>query len=541
MSKFSKSSKKSVSEYREHGKDVVKNFMGGNSYKLDPLNTLRVVASSSIFGEPSYYRSSHDKISNLGNLINNDVLGIYTDDVETTTDVFTKAIDESLSYDFIKTLELARELRKEYFMRLNPSVIFIRAAQHPNRGEFNKENPGLMRKIGYDLIIRPDDITNQFDYYMWLNVTKKGLPSIVKRVWADSLSDFDAYRIKKYKSKSLVDLVRISHAKSEVIDELMTTGDVKVDEKSSTWETLRSKGMGWVDILNTIKMPHMALLRNLRGIFTEVEDLDLAKDVCELLKSGVINGKQFPFRYYTAYKALQEGVNHYGLLRDTLEECMDLSIENTPKLKGKTICLSDNSGSAHGTLNSEYGSTKVAEIGNLSSIMTSVQSDEGYVGVFGDNLSIKPTSKRNGILTQLEETNSRGLLQGMGTENGIWIFFRDAIKDKTHYDNIFIYSDMQANHSQLFGINPSEYSEFVKGKSHIDVFKLLLEYKRTVNPKVNYFSVQTAGYDNSLVTINLERGGVLSGWTGKETTFAKSIIDIWDDVEKVKENKKEVQ
>jgi hypothetical protein len=510
--------------------------MGGTSYTLNPLDTLRIVAASSIFGEPSYYRGSHDKPSNLSTLLKNDVLGLYGEDVESTTDVFTNVIDSALDYDFSKTLELARTLRHEYFMRLNPAVIFIRAAQHPKRVEFNNENPGVMRKIGSELIVRPDDITNQFDYYMWLNVTKKGLPSIVKRVWADALGEFDAYRINKYKSKSLIDLVRISHAKSDVINELMTTGGVAVDESSQTWESLRSQGKTWVEIFDTIKIPHMALLRNLRGIFTEVNNMEFADKVCENLVSGVPYGKQFPFRYYTAYQMIDRSdVNHKGLILDTLEKCLDVSVSNLPKLEGKTICLSDNSGSAWGSLNSEYGTVTVAEIGNLSSIVTALQSDEGEVGVFGDRLSIKPVSSRNGILSQAREAANRGRNQGGGTENGIWLFFRDAIKNKTHYDNIFVYSDMQAGHGGLFGVDEREYKDYIyednRWGRHIDVLKLVQKYRKEVNPKVNIFTVQTAGYNNSVVPETLYRGAVLGGWTGKESTYAKALTEAWDQVE----------
>jgi hypothetical protein len=531
MSKFSKTSKKTVAGIRVHEKTAVKNFMGGTSYTLNPLDTLRIVAASSIFGEPSYYRGSHDRPSNLSMLLKNDVLGLYGKDVESTTDVFTNVIDAALDHDFEATLEMARTLRHEYFMRMNPAVIFIRAAQHKNRGEFNKNNPGVMRKIGTELIVRPDDITNQFDYYMWLNVTKKGLPSIVKRVWADALGEFDAYRINKYKSKGLIDLVRISHAKSDVINELMTTGSVEVEASAQTWESLRSQGKTWKEIVDTIKIPHMALLRNLRGIFTEVNDKTFAEKVCEILKGGVPYGKQFPFRYYTAYQALN-GVNHEGLLKDTLEECLDISVANLPKLEGKTACLSDNSGSAWGSLNSEYGTVTVAEIGNLSSIVTALQSDEGEIGVFGDRLNMTPVSNRNGILSQMKEASVRGRAQGGGTENGIWLFFRDAIKNKTHYDNIFVYSDMQAGHGGLFGTNASEYKEFMYGGSrNIDVLKLVEKYRKVVNPKVNIFTVQTAGYNNSVVPENLYRGAVLGGWTGKESSYAKALIDAWDQVE----------
>ena len=165
----------------------------------------------------------------------------------------------------------------------------------------------------------------------------------------------------------------------------------------------------------------------------------MANDVLNQLKSGVLKGKQFPFRYYSAYKMIDKSnINHMPLVLDALQECIDIACDNMPKLSGKTICLSDNSGSAWGALNSEYGSVHVAEIGNLSSIITAKNSTEGYVGVFGDTLEIVPVSKRDGILTQCRNLSYKGNRVGYGTENGIWIFFRDAIENKTHYDNIFI-------------------------------------------------------------------------------------------------------
>lgn len=63
-----------------------------------------------------------------------------------------------------------------------------------------------------------------------------------------------------------------------------------------------------------------------------------------------------------------------------------------------------------------------------------------------------PVSKRNGILKQAQDiSKTQGSKVGRATENGIWIFFRDAIRQKQHWDNIFIYSDMQAGHGGLYG------------------------------------------------------------------------------------------
>lgn len=511
---------------------AVENFDGGISYTLNPVDTLRIVAASSIFGEPSYYRGSHDKPSNLSTLKRHDILGVYVDPSETTTDVFTKAIDAALDYDFKATLEFAVKLRHEMFMRLNPAVIFIRASQHPKRVEFNEANPGFMKKIGMEIVGRPDDITNQFDYFMFLKGSKNGLPSIVKRTWAEKLATFSKYQINKYKSKSLIDLVRISHANSEVIDELMRTGNVAVSDSEMTWERLKSEGKNWKEILDTIKVPHMALLRNLRNIFTEIKNTEVAKKVLNDLKAGVLGGKQFPFRYYTAYNEIEKvEINHKGMILDALQECLDISVDNFPKLKGKVACLSDNSGSAWGAVTSEYGKTHVAEIANLSSIITALCSDEGYVGVFGDNLSLKPVSKRDGILTQLKETCSRGQAQGQGTEHGIWVFLRQAIDTKTHYDTIFIYSDMQAGTGNLYGTNINRNDVHENGGNYVDVLKMVEEYREKVNPKVNVFTVQVAGYNNSLIPCNLYRGGILTGWTGKESVFASELIKVWDEIE----------
>jgi hypothetical protein len=537
MSRFSKFSSKRLSRINEFGETVVENFMGGNSYTLNPLSTLKLVAASSIFGEPQYYRDGEGATKTISNYTTLEEYSIFQElvkDKRSAAEVFTESIDKALDYDFAGTLKLALELRTDYFMRLNPSVIFIRATVHEKRKEFNEKNPGKLKEIGKAISQRPDDLSNQLDYYMFLNKSKKGLPSIVKRTWAEKLQEYSKYQLNKYKGKKLIDLVRISHANTETIDELMRTGSLKIDESEKTWETLRSAGKSWKEISETIKIPHMALLRNLRGIFTEIQDKQITKNLLDHLKGGVINGKQFPFRYWSAYKAIKNAeIHNKQLVLDTLEECMDISVSNMPKLEGKVACLSDNSGSSWGTCNSEYGTVTVAEIANLSSLITAQQADEGFVGVFGDRLSIESVSKRNGLLSQLQETSNRGKEQGGGTENGIWLFWEKAIKEKEHWDTIFIYSDMQAGHGGLYGVNSSEYREYIHhGSSYIDVLALVEKYRATVNPKVNVFSVQVAGYNNSVLPENLYRGAILSGWTGKEPIYAKAIIDTWNEIEK---------
>lgn len=553
MSKFSKAVSGTG---KVLGSEKVTNFMGGTSYTLDPIQTLKMIAASSIFGEPQYYRKSGfgGKSKIREGLISYSEASRYMNDIlfkelvsgRTATQVFTDAIDNALSYDFYATLKLAVELRDSYFMRLNPQVIMVRAAIHPDRDKFSKKHPGVFAQINSQVMSRADEPATQIAYYLYLNDGKKNdMPSILKRSLAKKLSSLDRYAINKYKNAEIgmINAVRITHASSPLIDELMKTGSVEVEAEEETWEQKRSAGMDWKEIFNTTKMGHMAILRNLRNIFTDIDrtDSEFADKVLTILKKGVLKGKQFPFRYYNAFNEINKAdIKFKTKVLDAIQECLDISIANMPKLKGRTMCLSDNSGSAWGAVTSEYGTTKIAVIDNLSSVIAGACSEEGYVGKFGDKLRVFPVSKRDGVLTQANAI-SKDTDEDVGgaTEGGIWIFFRDAIKNKEHYDNIFIFSDQQAGTGGLYGTTSQmwEYEKEygVRNGRYIDVYKLIQKYRQEVNPKVNVFSIQTAGYDNVLIPAMAYRTAMLTGWTGKEIQFAAKYIEQWDDIERQKE------
>lgn len=553
MSTMSNMSKNSKEARKVTSTNAVTNYMGGVSYEVNPLDTLKMVSASSIFGEPQYYRhgefaeKAQDGIFMIDRLFRAySVLDTKKFNDKKTSEVMEMVIDEALDYDFGATLEWARELRKTYNMRLNPQIIMVRAAIHPGRVEFNEKNPGVFSTINNEVMSRADEPASQLTYYLFRKGSKNNVPNILKRSWAKKIESLKPYNMNKYKNSGvgMIDVIRVSHAKGKLVNELMRTGSIEVPEESQTWETMRSAGKSWKEILGTIKLGHMALLRNLRNIFKEIEDADMCHEILDELKAGVTNGKQFPFRYWTAMKQIENcnDVHCRPQILAALEDCMDIACDNMPKLKGKTMCLSDNSGSAWGSFNSEYGSVTVAEIDNLSAIITAKNSDEGYVGKFGDRLQVIPVSQRAGVLATQKDvcSDARGPVGG-STENGIWLFFKEAINKKEHWDNIFIYSDQQAGHGGLYGTVPSqaEYSKMGYGvdssgrcgfnPKYVDVAKLIDEYRRKVNPNVNVFSVQTAGYNNVVVPEYGYRTNLLYGWTGKELLFADTMIKFWDE------------
>ena len=533
--------------------NAVTNFMGGTSYGLGPLDTLKIVSASSIFGEPQYYRDGEfaprtapDGSYGLNELFQGQA--ILSKDYEgvSTSELFERVTDEALAADFEGTLEWAVELRGKFNMRLNPQVIMVRAAQHPGRTGFTEANPNGFRDYNDTVMSRADDIIAQVTYYLYKNGSKRKVPGILKRSWASKIATLTRYEMAKYKNHGIgmIDAVRISHASSALVDELMRTGTIQVEAGDKTWESLRSEGRSWAEILDQVQIPYMALLRNLRGIFKEIDDVGTCDDVMLKLVRGVERSRQFPFRYMSAMnavKAEREGVHHAQRILDGLEDCMDAACANMPRLKGRSAFLSDNSGSAWEAFTSEYGSVTVANIDNLSSVIGAVNSDEGHVYPFGDRLMHYEISKRDGILKQANEISRQAREHvGGGTENGIWLFFKDAIDNKIHWDNIFIYSDQQAGHGGLYGTDAE--AKLYKSRGfcvnkpyaalpYIDVAKLIDEYRRTVNPKVNVFTVQTAGYDNVMVPENGYRTSVLFGWTGRELVYADAINRFWNEID----------
>lgn len=550
MSKISKEVKREHAEVKRkqvrHESEMTTNFMAGTSFKVNPLTTLKIVSASSIFAEPQYYRPgvrvggsmSTDGRYTIHSLVKNTLLDAkYAG--KNTSQVFESVIDDALSYDFEGTLKWAVELRKVFNMRLNPQIIMVRASLHKDRADFTAEHPGMFNEIEQIVMARADEPMTQLAYFMYLKHGKRKMPSILKRSIAANLSNLSRYKVAKYKNHEIgmINAVRLTHANSKVLDELMTKGTVEVSEDAKTWENLRSAGNDWKYIFHTIDMGHMALLRNIRGAFTEVNDLDFCKEWMGKLKATVVNGKQFPFRYLTAYNEIEKAdVNHKQYILDALEECLDIACDNMPKLEGKTMCLSDNSGSAWGAFTSEYGKTTIAEIDNLSSVITAHNSSEGYVGKFGDRLITKSISKRNGVLYQAQSLSSnRSSDVGGSTEGGIWEFFYNAIEKGIWYDNIFIYSDQQAGHGGLYGTDSQHkvYKSMGYGcggwsDHYINVFDLVRAYRLKVNPKVNVFSIQTAGYTNMVIPENTYRTSILYGWTGKELVYADAINKLWD-------------
>lgn len=495
---------------------AVTNYMASTSWTLDPIATLRMRLASSIFGEPAYYESGNKRAKDM-----------------------TDAIDAALSYDFDAAIRLASELRNEAWHRLNPQVLLTRAAMHVGRETWTKSNPGEFARILDAVARRPDDITGMLEYFIATTGDAKSLPGILKRAAAKRLSSFSKYHIAKYKNAGigLIDVVRIVHASSDAITELMKNGTIELAEADMTPRSLKSQGKSWKYIIfeSGVRVTHDDYLYNIRGMLSELDPQDraTAKAIAAKFVDSAVKSKIWPYKYWVAYRTIKSGenFNHRQIALDAISDALDVVTKLTT-IPGRVDILVDNSGSARGGKISEAGSAYVYEVGNLSGVITAMQAEEGTVWVFGDKLTPVQISKRESVLSQVEKVNRIGDTVGQATENGIWLYFEKMIKEKTHVDTVFIYSDMQAGRGGLYGINPSSYREYMYGGGrNIDVWKLVDAHRKVANKRMNVFSVQIAGYDNSVMPENNYRGANISGWTGKEAAYAMEITKVWDQVE----------
>lgn len=578
------------------------NFMGGKSFKLfNPLTRAKLVAFSSFLGEPTYYQplerdeayiedfktnKNNNKLQQL-----KDYLLIPTDLGVSRNTTFYNAITDALNFDFKKTLELAAQCRNEFLMRRSTAQILAIAAAHPERVKFNEENPKFFREMLVKCWIIPGDAIACLDAWKALFGSKTKFPSFIKRAYEDRLKDLSVYQQEKYRKES-ISMVRLSHPSkstlknNDTLSTLLRDGHLDLDDKDIKWEKHRSMGKSWLETLEAMewRMPHMAALRNIRGFAASNPGLDKMVSYMEMLLAGVKGGKQFPFRYITAYEEMKKkfeimenevnkeeieeiqekpieeqqsrkkrkreekppvvvSIEYKDIIMEYLEKCLQVSIENYPQLEGNVACLSDNSGSAHGTMTSSYGSRTISDIGNLSALFTAYRATGyGIVGVFGDTLKFYKVNKSRSLLEQYDEIKELGSTVGAATENGVWLFFKWAFEepDKSKFDHWFCYSDMQVGHGGLYGKDPDIINKGClwgnkcsDSTLYIDIHKCIDKYRMEINPKMNTYMVETAGYDNTILPESTYRGAILSGWTGNEVVYANQLCKLWDELESV--------
>jgi len=215
-------------------------------------------------------------------------------------------------------------------------------------------------------------------------------------------------------------------------------------------------------------MGYMALMRNLRNFEEKGVDMDaILERIAD--KEQVLKSKQFPYRFYSAYKNVSRGYT-----KTALSKALQHSTHNMPSLRGKTAIFCDVSGSMS-SLISEKSQVSLKEVGNLFGAISHSFCVEAIAGVFGEKLGIAELDRTNNILTNMGHLNDIDV----GHSTNAYLILQYLLDKRIKVDRIILFSDMQCYDTTGYNESLAKY------------FKL---YKKTINPKVVLYSIDLAGH-----------------------------------------------
>lgn len=555
MSKLNRTTRKSwnINTMRNLSsrEDATVNHEGELSFRLDPLTDLYIRCASSFVSEPKYYTSAKEA------------------DLE-----LIKSIHKAIAVDPEFVLQLAVYCREELHLRSIPIILLI---------EFANTYPGFQnsRKYVARCIQRADELTElvagQFSRNKQIPRTGCKLPRMLKEGIAKAFPKFTEYQLSKYKKDDsevkLRDVLRLTHPLSEKIglnnDDLYSymirtvyTNEkkerlIKVESPTNssfdgnwrryrpewdtlndgtilpaeTWEVMRSTGqMSWHDIIYEIFNKdgkvnnYMAIARNIRNILNDSsvtkDDILLYADMLSD-RNAVINSKQFPYRFLSAYLVTQDTKSPYqNLILDSLEEAIIHSVNTLPKLDGLTCIASDFSGSMRDVIGQRPSDKRVSydmeekqrkyslfrcDIGQLLGMIANQFCQHTITGIFGDIWKVIPTSKYSGILkTTVDMRNKTGTIVGCST-NG-YLVPEYLLTNNIEVDRIFLFTD-----GQLWNSNGD-------GKHFTTEF---LKYQRKY-PNVKLYCFDLTGYGTLMIPNDTRNVCLIGGFSERIFDFIKS-------------------
>ena len=264
-----------------------------------------------------------------------------------------------------------------------------------------------------------------------------------------------------------------------------------------TWETELSKNGNnketWEKLIDSGKVGYMAYLRNLRNILqANPSNLQTVLDTIEN-PDRVKKSKQLPFRYLSAYKAVSDIAG--SKVFDVLENAIEISVENMPKLSGTTVIAVDVSGSM-GDRISRNSDIMYYEIAVLLGLAANKICDNSIFYTFDTEINKFNFSSKTPILETL-----RNMPYGGGTD--MYLPFKEMIDRKIKADRIIILSDNECNRINWY--------------SRKTVQQMADEYRKQSKQDLWVHAIDLAGYGTQ--QFHGDRTNIIAGWSEKVLDF----------------------
>ncbi|XP_011406078.1 PREDICTED: telomerase protein component 1-like [Amphimedon queenslandica] len=290
-----------------------------------------------------------------------------------------------------------------------------------------------------------------------------------------------------------------------------------------TWETQVSlkgnKAKVWEELIDHKKLPFMAMLRNIRNLIIAGVSMAHHKWVIERLtdERAVVNSRQFPFRFFSAYEVLNQLENQSKMkpmpfpvqkrsikplkkpkkvkplpeidsdvirrYRNALDtSLMIATYHNVQPIKGSTVVLCNAGSDMNKPCTTARGLGKprtVTEIGVLLALMCKYACEKCSLCVYGNSSYSQVSLKEGTILHNMEQVLNIVTTDGLdGLPGKVPAeFLRSLLVDRVQVDNLILLTNEMNMESH-------------DGKG---VLNFLEKYRHVVNPNLLFVSIDLSG------------------------------------------------
>jgi hypothetical protein len=444
--KYGTTNRQGVSPIRSAATPTARNHDGTLAYSRDAKSDLFLLGVTNMVGEDTFYESASDRDNRFAQLVHQ-----------------VTAEDPDWVERFIPWLRNTANMR---------SASVAAACEYVKAGGPNA------RKVINSAISRADEPAEVLAY--WIGVYGKPIPSSVKRGVNDAVSRiWNQFSVAKYdgngKTFRMGDVVNLTHPKPKdemrkalykytldsrfgetpdvsqlemlalrrkvnageiTRDQLLANPDLMKDA-GMTWEALSGLGQmdarAWEAVIPN--MGYMALLRNLRNFEQAGISAKSVKYVNDYLTDPekVAGSRQLPFRFWSAYK------NTNGLqYAASIETALDLSLQNMPSFSGKTLILTDTSGSMGGVMSGKSTMSRL-EAAALFAVALALKGEEVDLFGFADYTFRHNITRGSSVLREMDAFTRRVGEAGYGTA------ISNAMTQWDGHDRVVHYTYIQAN------------------------------------------------------------------------------------------------
>lgn len=469
------------------------NHEGEVAYKETPELELYSAVVTSILSD-SFYEGENERLTRIRSLI------------------------KKVSPEFVA--QLAVYARTKMYLRTLPLVLLVELTDIHSGDD-------LVRRLANRVILRADELSEVLAYYQTAfkrKDTKKlgKLSNQLKKGIADRFNSFDEYQFGKYNRKgsvSLKDALFLVHPKAktkenqELFDkieadtlavpytwetELTKVGQEKYEDEKAKAEAVKKV---WHELIDSEKLPYMAMLRNLRNMLEAKIDGEHLAKVAQTLGNPelVRKSKQFPFRFMSAYSVVENlCTGDASVILDALEEAMVASAENIAGFgfDTKVMIANDVSGSMSARI-SDKSTVERSDIGLILGMLLQNKCKRVVTSVFGDTFAIKNFPKSNIIQNALR---MKDFGNEVGHSTNGYLVIKHLIDTNEVMDKVIIFTDLQLWDSRGWGHDG-------------EIRKLWPQYKK-IAPDAKLYLFDLAGYGNTPVALD---GDVrmIAGWSDK--------------------------